>query len=173
MAEKNPGSENGQIWVWLLAFSISSVMNLGRCGAYVYCGLIMVFTYEMLIISTGWMWMKQVWCSMWSVQEIMPSAIILLMCYWSIIDLQLFRCTASDSVIHTQVSFFRFFSTTGYYKILNIAPCAHSRTLLLISFIYSGSSVLYIVVIYRDSSPLFPSGNCEFDFYVCEAIFVL
>ena len=30
----------------------------------------------------------------------------------------------SDSVISISVFFFRFFSIVGYYKILNIAPCA-------------------------------------------------
>ena len=30
----------------------------------------------------------------------------------------------SDSVIHIYLSFIRFFSIIGYYKILNIVPCA-------------------------------------------------
>ena len=30
----------------------------------------------------------------------------------------------SDSVIYIYIFFFRFFFITGYYKILNIVPCA-------------------------------------------------
>ena len=41
----------------------------------------------------------------------------------------------SDSVIH--MFFFRFFSIIGYYTILSIGPCVHSRFLFLTYFIYS------------------------------------
>ena len=45
---------------------------------------------------------------------------------WSIVDLQCcvsFRCTAKW-VSYICIFFFRFFSTIGYYKILNMVPCA-------------------------------------------------
>ena len=34
------------------------------------------------------------------------------------------------------IFFFRFFSIIGYYKILKIVPCANSKSLMFIYFIY-------------------------------------
>lgn len=50
---RREGREEPGLWkqadVGLIpGFSISSVMNLGRRGAYMYCGLIVVFTYARL-----------------------------------------------------------------------------------------------------------------------------
>ena len=58
--------------------------------------------------------------------------LLLLICFnWTVVDLQYcvsFRCRQNDSVTHTLIYiypfFFRFFSITAYYKILNIVPCA-------------------------------------------------
>ena len=64
--------------------------------------------------------------------------------YWSIVNLQCcinFRCTVKwfhYTHIHIYVFLFRFF----HYKILNIVPCAISRSLLLIYFIHSSACIL-------------------------------
>ena len=49
----------------------------------------------------------------------------------------------SDAVLYTYIFFCRFFSITGYYKILNIVPVPYSRSLLFIYFIYSS---LYLFI---------------------------
>ena len=44
--------------------------------------------------------------------------------YWSIVDLQCFRCTARwFSYTYIQIIFLRLFSIIEYYKILTIVPC--------------------------------------------------
>ena len=72
----------------------------------------------------------------------------------------------SDSVIYIYILFFRFFAIIGYYKILNIVPCALPQVLLFIYFIYSS---LYLLISNFTSVPLFPFllGNRKFVFYVC------
>ena len=91
--------------------------------------------------------------------------------YWTIVDLQYcvsFRCIAKwFRYIYVCVYiYFRFFSIIGYYKILNIIPCA---ILLLIYFMYSS---LYLLIPYSQFVPL-PFGNHKIVFYVCESVSVL
>ena len=48
------------------------------------------------------------------------------------------RATEHASVcVYIYISFFRLFSIIDNYKILNVVPCANSRSLLFIYFIYS------------------------------------
>ena len=51
---------------------------------------------------------------------------------------------------YIHIFFFRFFSTIGYYKILNIVPVLYSRSLLVIYFIYPTPNL-----------PLFPAHCTE------------
>ena len=78
---------------------------------------------------------------------------LLLFLNWSIVDLQScvsFRCTTKwFNYTYTHLSFFRFFSITGNYKILNIIPCAIGPCL----------PILYIVVcVPQSQSPNLPAS---------------
>ena len=58
----------------------------------------------------------------------------------------------SDSVIHMHTFIFIFFSIMVYHRILNIVPCAISRTLSYLS-IYSICNVLHLLTQNSQSSP--------------------
>ena len=67
--------------------------------------------------------------------------------FLSLIDVQLIYIVVlisavqqSDSVVYAYISFFRFFSLIGYYKILSIVPCAIQK-ILVIHFLYSSMCV--------------------------------
>ena len=58
---------------------------------------------------------------------VMPIFFLIYLFYWSIVDLQWFRCTARwFNYTCTHILFFRLFYIIGYYKILTIVPCANS-----------------------------------------------
>ena len=68
--------------------------------------------------------------------------------------------------IYINLFFFRFFSIIGYYKILNIVPCASSRSLLFIYFKYSS---LHLLI---PSSKFIPPRPRSGFFAVCLFCFV-
>ena len=79
----------------------------------------------------------------------------------------------SDSVIHICTFFFIFFSVMVHHRILNIVPCAISRTLL---FIHSLCNSLHLLIPNSQSTPLpppLPLGNHKSVLYVCESVSVL
>ena len=59
-----------------------------------------------------------------------------------------FKCGAKwFHDIHIHLLFFRFFSLTGYYQILSIILCAHSRSLLVIDFTHSSVCTLCVYMV--------------------------
>ena len=70
--------------------------------------------------------------------------------------------------MYISVYSFHFFSIIVYYKILNIVPCAYSKSWLFIYFIYSTGHLL--ILYSKFIPPYFLFGNCKFVFYVCESI---
>ena len=89
-----------------------------------------------------------------------------------------FHVQQSDSVLYilyiyicVYIFFFRFFSIIGYYKILNIVPCAMQQDLVIYLFhIQQFVSVNPKLLIYPS---LLNFGNHTFVFYVCGSVSVL
>ena len=73
----------------------------------------------------------------------------------------------SGPAVYKHTFFFRFFPTTGCYKVLNIALCAIQRALLLISSICSRKHRLTPSSCYPSLSHLWEPKVC---FHTCEAV---
>ena len=67
---------------------------------------------------------------------------------------------------------FQIFTIIGYYKILNIVPCAMQKVLVV--YLFYIQQCVYVNPKHPFyPSPSFPFGNHKFVFYVCESIVFL
>ena len=72
--------------------------------------------------------------------------------------------------LYTYLFFFRFFSHTGYHRILSRLPCAIQQILVgylsyIQKYVYVNPKLLISL------SPHFPFGNCKFVFNICQSVY--
>ena len=95
---------------------------------------------------------------------------------WSTVDLHTVLCQfqvySKMIQLYIYIFFFRSFSIIGYYKILNIVPCAIQQVLVVYLF-YVQQCVSVNPKLLNYPPPCFPFGNHKFVFNVYESVSVL